>query len=360
MTNTRITYRAAVVFLWLALLSVSAAGQGRAGKALGLHTVVIDPGHGGKDPGCVSADGKTYEKTLVLKISEGLKKRIAEAYTDVSVYLTRNSNDVFVPLNDRAKFATAKGADLFISVHINATKSKSINGFSAWILGQSSKSNSDTYAFNMEICQRENEVVLLEDDYTTRYEGFDPSDPESDIFLHLMNSAYRGQSLIFAQMVDEKMKDKGPFRSSLGVRQQNFAVLRLATMPAVLLEMGFISNSGDLTELRDSEKLEKMIDHIFEAFRDYKNYYDESVGAKSQSAVFYGTQVLATEKTMGGTDAFFLGYEARSIQAGKIIKYFIGCSDNLDEARKLNSEIKRKYPDSFLVKIENEVCTRVR
>lgn len=389
-----IILRGAALLLSAISVSVVSFGQGSATKSLGLNTVVIDPGHGGKDPGCVSADRKTYEKTIVLKISEGLQKKILAAYPEMSVYLTRSSNDVFVPLNDRAKYATNKGAGLFISIHVNATKSKSVNGFSAWILGQSSKSNSDTYAFNMEICQRENEVILLEDDYTTRYQGFDPSDPESDIFLHLMNNAYREQSLIFAQLVDQKMSDGGPFHNSLGVRQQNFAVLRLASMPAVLLEMGFMSNSSDLAQLRDSKSLEKMVDKIFEAFCEYKTYYDESVGAtvkkplpqkkdastqKSEekkvdeqptktstdnanvsSTVYYGTQVLATGKKMSASDKYFLGYEPKSVWTGKLYKYFIGCSDNETKAREMYRKIKEKYPDSFLVKVENELCTRLK
>lgn len=375
-------YRAATLLVGTFMAASSAFGQGSSTKSLGLNTVVIDPGHGGKDPGCVSADKKTYEKTLVLKISEGLQKKILAAYPDMSVYLTRSSDDKFVPLNDRAKYATNKGAGLFISIHINATKSKSVNGFSAWILGQSSKSNSDTYAFNMEICQRENEVILLEDDYTTKYKGFDPSDPESDIFLHLMNNAYREQSLIFAQLVDQKMTEGGPFQNSLGVRQQNFAVLRLASMPAVLLEMGFISNSNDLAQLRDSKSLEKMINQIFEAFCEYKSYYDESVGAtvkKPQpqkkeempstvsseaptpsSSVYYATQVLATGKKMSPSDKYFIGYEPRSIWTGKLYKYFIGCSENEQKAREMYRKIKVKYPDSFLVKVENEGCTRMK
>ncbi|MCQ2141848.1 MAG: N-acetylmuramoyl-L-alanine amidase [Bacteroidales bacterium] len=385
-----IIFRTAALLVGAVSASVVSFGQGSSTKSLGLNTVVIDPGHGGKDPGCVSSDKKTYEKTLVLKISEGLQKKILAAYPDMSVYLTRSSNDVFVPLNDRAKYATNKGAGLFISIHINATKNKSVNGFSAWILGQSSKSNSDTYAFNMEICQRENEVIMLEDDYTTKYKGFDPSDPESDIFLHLMNNAYREQSLIFAQLVDQKMSEGGPFKNSLGVRQQNFAVLRLASMPAVLLEMGFMSNSSDLAQLRDSKSLEKMIDKIFDAFCEYKTYYDESVGAtvkkpkpqkpqisdekkaeepvskpsteqvNTSSAVYYATQVLATGKKMSASDKYFLGYEPKSIWTGKLFKYFIGCSEDEAKAREMYKKIKVKYPESFLVKVENELCTRVK
>ena len=242
----------------------------------GLHTVVIDPGHGGKDPGAISKDKKSHEKAFVLDISKRLKEKIEAACPDVKVLLTR-SDDRYIPLIDRAKYATKNNADVFISVHINASDhSTSVNGYSVHLLGPSDKSK-NTYAYNMEVCKRENEVILLEDDYTTTYKGFDPDDPESDIFLHLMHNSYREQSLLFAQIVDEHLKS-GPFKKSNGIYQNNFAVLRLATMPAMLLELGFISSPNDLTTLRNKDSREKLAERLCEAFCEYKKLYDESVG----------------------------------------------------------------------------------
>ena len=265
----------------------------------GLHTVVIDPGHGGKDPGAISKDKKSHEKAFVLDISKRLKEKIEAACPDVKVLLTR-SDDSYIPLIDRAKYATKNSADVFISVHINANEqSSSVNGYSVHLLGPSDKSK-NTYAFNMEVCKRENEVILLEDDYTTTYKGFDPNDPESDIFLHLMHNAYREQSLLFAQIVDEKLKG-GPFKKSNGIYQNNFAVLRLATMPAMLLELGFISSPGDLAILRDKDSREKLAERLCDAFREYKKLYDESVGAPVAAESAAAEPVEAPKQTSPAT-----------------------------------------------------------
>ena len=361
--------------------NMEVSAQSMAG--LGLHTVVIDPGHGGKDPGAISKDGRTQEKQLVLDISKMLKKKIEESNPDVKVYLTREKDGVLVPLIDRARFATSQNADLFISVHINANPKTAPNGYSIHLLGQSSDRNKDTYAFNMDVCKRENEVIMLEDDYSTTYQGFNPDDPESDIFLHLMHNAYREQSLIFAQLVDQKLAD-GPIKKSNGIMQNNLAVLRQASMPAVLLELGFISNPSDLAILRSSGSLDRIASGIATAFGEYKRIYNESVGAitqdisesetdnasdtenvqKTQDNVnddaFFATQVLASTRLMKENDPFFLGYECRYIKSGNLYKYFIGVSRDFETARETNKKIKEKYPDSFLVKVENNACTRVR
>ena len=346
---------------------------------LGLRTVVIDPGHGGKDAGAISKDSKTYEKRLVLEISKLLKKKIEDLNPGVTVLMTREKDEVFVPLIDRAKFATSHNADFFISVHINASTKTSPNGYSIHLLGPSTDKNKDTYAMNMDVVQRENSVILLEDDYSTTYQGFDPNDPESDIFLHLMTNAYREQSILFAQLVDKHLAG-GPIKKSNGISQNNFAVLRLASMPAALLELGFISNPTDLEALRSSRNLDRIAQRLAEAFTEYKRIYDESVGAGKEtkpsqpapeqgkaaaepvpsSGVWYGTQVLATKKNMDPKDKYFLGYEPRCVSTSTLNKYVIGVSEDLQEARKDFSKIKAKYPDAFLVKVDDNGCTRVK
>lgn len=384
-------FRAAILhILILTPLALSA-------QNLGLSTVVIDPGHGGKDAGCISVDKKTMEKKLVLDISTRLSKRIREAYPGVKVLMTRSEDD-FVELAGRAEYATRNNASLFISVHINSASGKKTtpNGYSVHILGQSTDKNKDTYAFNMDVCKRENEVILLEDDYTTTYQGFDPNDPESDIFLRLMANAYREQSLLFAQKVNDKMKT-GPFSKSNGIYQNNFAVLRLASMPAVLLELGFMSNPNDLAQLRKSSSIDKIVDNLFDAFCEYKTIYDESVGAQKvlpiinkgkdanaasgnvaakaaaaadgkspadapgevSAGLCYATQVIATARTIAPDDSFFLGYEPKCIDDGRLKKYFIGVSEDISKAREMYSIIHAKYQDSFFVKLENGVPVRV-
>ena len=367
------------LILCLCLLSFACAetlsAQSKGSADLRLHTVVIDPGHGGKDPGTMSADKKTTEKTLALKISRMFAARIREAYPEVKVVMTRDK-DVLIPLNTRAKIASDADAQLFISIHINGIARKSVNGFTAYILGPSNKSNYDSYEVNMEVCKRENSVIYLEDDITA-YKDYDES-PESQILLQLMQNAFREQSLAFAETVSQHM-GKNPFKKNWGVMQGNFAVLRRASMPAVLLEFGFMTNADDLAILRSDEKIRTMVDRLFAAFAEYKTNYDKSVtiaepapkaepksegegkpAAKSgtTSAVYYGTQVLASSKKMAPGDKFFKGFETEAVRVGNLYKYVAGADEDLGKARENFSRIKKVFPDAFFVKVEDSQITR--
>ena len=167
------------------LLFFSHDGYSANDGKLGLKTVCIDAGHGGKDPGCVSKDKNTYESRVALDVAKRLSEKITAAYPDVKVVMTRTT-DTFISLGDRADKANKNNADLFISIHVNTVSSSSPNGFSIHVLGQSSKKDRDLFAYNMNVCKRENSVMMLEDDYSTKYQGFDPSDPESFIFYKLI------------------------------------------------------------------------------------------------------------------------------------------------------------------------------
>ena len=367
------------LILCLCLLSFACAetlsAQSKGSADLRLHTVVIDPGHGGTDPGTMSADKKTTEKTLALKISRMFAARIREAYPEVKVVMTRDK-DVLIPLNTRAKIASDADAQLFISIHINGIARKSVNGFTAYILGPSNKSNYDSYEVNMEVCKRENSVIYLEDDITA-YKDYDES-PESQILLQLMQNAFREQSLAFAETVSQHM-GKNPFKKNWGVMQGNFAVLRRASMPAVLLEFGFMTNADDLAILRSDERIRTMVDRLFAAFAEYKTNYDKSVtiaepapkaepkpegegkpAAKSgtTSAVFYGTQVLASSKKMAPGDKFFKGFETEAVRVGNLYKYVAGADEDLGKARENFARIKKVFPDAFFVKVEDSQITR--
>lgn len=358
---------------------------------LSLRTIVIDAGHGGKDAGTISSDKKTYEKTLTLDLSKRFAEKVREAYPEMKVVLTR-SRDEFVPLNTRARIASDAEAQLFISIHINASaRSKTVNGFSAYILGPSQKSKYDSYEVNMEVCKRENSVIYLEDDYSTKYKGYDDS-PESQILLQLMQNAFREQSLSFAETVSAGM-DGGPFARNWGVMQGNFAVLRQASMPAVLLEFGYMTNPDDLSKLRDAGKIDMILDNLFSAFSIYKEQYDKSVSlgtekaeprsevpesrsavtspAKEQSkpdkggiegnsggSVKYGTQVLASSKRMSAADKFFKGMEVEAVPSGSLFKYVLCPSDDIAKASQDYIKVKKLFPDSFFVKISDGAVTR--
>jgi len=352
-----------------------------------LSTVVIDPGHGGKDAGCISPSGKTMEKTLVLDIAKRLAEKIKAGYPDVKVILTR-SDDTFVTLQGRADIANANNANLFISVHVNSVPGKrnGPNGYSVHILGQYNSKNKDMYAGNMDVVRRENSVIKLEDDYTTRYEGFDPNDPESYIFMNLMQNAYLEQSFKFAQAVDKEMKG-GAFRQSRGISQNAFYVLWRTAMPAVLIECGFLSNSADREALITEKGRARIASDIYNAFKIYKKEYDgydvakgfgtgksehisrassktidesAETTAKEPNAIVYGTQVLVSSKSMSESDPFFKGNKVIKVQAGRFFKYIIGFSADLDVAKKKNHSLSREFTDSFLVKVENNAAERIR
>lgn len=371
------------------LLSLALCGAPvLAGNDLGLNTVVIDPGHGGKDPGAVSADKKTYEKSIVLDIATRLKRKISEGCPEVNVIVTRGQE--FISLNDRAEKANKAGANLFISLHINAAPRSAANGFSVHCMGQSSKKNTDLYEYNMNICKRENSVILLEDDYSTKYEGFNPEDPESNIFMQLMQNAYLEQSLNFAGTVKKHLKD-GPIKADRGISQDPFYVLWKTAMPSVLVELGFISNPSDLAVLREAENREKIADCLYRAFVEYKAAYDKSVSVDSKTSaeqpakaeakpavpeaaavpgepaaedvqqdVIYGVQIFAVGRKIESGAPEFLGYEPVVVKGTKVLKYVIGADTELSVVRERFEAIRIKYPDSYIVKIEGDSISQVR
>lgn len=375
----------------LSVLLLSAAfpafPQGKASPDLSLKTIVVDPGHGGKDAGTTSADKKTYEKTLTLKISKLFADKVRAAYPEMKVLLTRDK-DAFIPLNTRAKKASDADAQLFISIHVNASaRSKSIHGFSAYILGPSTKSKYDSYEVNMDVCKRENSVIYLEDDFSTTYKDYDDS-PESQILLQLMQNAFREQSLAFAEAVSAHL-ESGPFAKNWGVMQGNFAVLRRASMPAVLLEFGFMTNDDDLARLRSDKRIGEMVDRLFDAFVEYKTNYDKSVAleqsktpapaaaapaaepakpsatasetpaAKSETAgTVYGTQILAGSRVIPAGDKCFKGFKTLSVKVGNLYKYIAQPDADKQRAAADYARVKKVFPDAFFVKVENGEISR--
>ena len=388
----------AAVLIAASIVPYRAAGQDR----LKLSTIVIDPGHGGHDPGCISADRKTQEKSVALDIATRLARKIETNLPGVKVVLTR-SDDRFVTLSGRADIANDLGADLFISIHVNAqAKGSSASGYSIHCLGQSSREGNDLFSKNLELCKRENSVILLEDDYQTRYQGFDPSDPQSYILFSLMQNAHLEHSLAFADAVAKAMKG-GPIARSRGVSQDPFWVLWRTTMPAVLVEVGFITNENDLKTLRSQEGRDGIAQNLLKAVQTFKKRYDGSTSttsspepaakptqeaktepadapkteqkteakadptpepvpekAENVSGILYGVQVLATSKKMKPTDSFFKGYTPVEVQSGKLYKYLLVPGDDLAAVRKKKKELDKEFPGCFLVRKEGETLTRVQ
>ncbi len=348
------------------IVILSMCFSGGASTDLTLRTVVIDAGHGGKDPGAISKDGKTFEKNFTLDIAKRLSALIKDKYPDVKVVMTR-TDDTFISLDRRAERANECRADLFISIHINSAYSTKSAGFSTHVLGQSSQKNRDLYKANLELVKRENSVIMLDDNYNARQAGFDPSDPSSYIFMTMMQSAHLQQSIDFAQIVGRKLQG-GPITVNRGVSQDPFYVLWKTTMPAVLVELGFISNPQDLKELKKTTARSDLAKRLFEAFKEYKEQYDASTSRTADRTaeistvdnVLYGVQIFAVSSDVKKGDGRLLGYEPMVFQSGKIKKYVVGVSDSREKTMKEYKKIKTKYPDCFMVEIKGKTVSRCR
>ncbi|GAB3266353.1 hypothetical protein GCM10027347_34310 [Larkinella harenae] len=230
-----------------------------------LRTVVLDPGHGGKDPGTMTK--RNRESRIVLKIALELGRRIKEELPGVKVIYTR-STDVFIELNERSAIANRNKADLFISIHVNASPSSSrVNGTETYTMGLH-KTNG-----NLDVAKRENAVILKESNYKENYQGFDPDSPLAHIMLANYQHAFMNNSIDFAQKVEWSFK-KNAERPSRGVKQAGFIVLWRTTMPSVLVETGYITNPDEERYLASQEGQHELANAIFRAFKAYKDEVD--------------------------------------------------------------------------------------
>ncbi|MGB1206665.1 MAG: N-acetylmuramoyl-L-alanine amidase family protein [Chitinophagales bacterium] len=224
-----------------------------------INRVVIDAGHGGKDNGC---SGKhTKEKGITLAIALKLGKYIEENIPNVKVIYTRKK-DFFVELHERAALANRNNADLFISVHCNAS-SPSAYGTETYVMGV------DKSRENLDVARRENAVVLLENDYKEKYDGFDLDNPENEIIFSLYQNAYLDQSIQLAAFIEDQFKTRAK-RHSRGVRQESFLVLYKTAMPSVLVETGFLTNGKEEKYLKSEAGQTYVASAIFRAFKEYK------------------------------------------------------------------------------------------
>lgn len=350
--------RAGILILILCWIPFRAAAQE---SGVRLRTVVIDPGHGGHDPGAIY--GKMKEKDINLDLALRLGKRIGENYPEVKVVYTR-STDRFIELAERGNIANRNHADLFISIHVNSARNTTASGTETFVMG------TDKSASNMEVCKRENSVILLEDDYSTTYEGFDPDNPESYIIFNLMQNAHFEQSIAFASLVQEQFAKNGPIRKSRGVRQAPLMVLWRTTMPSVLVEVGFLSNASDRSIMDQAANRQKMAEDIFRAFSSFKKGYD----AGSSSAAFYaaapspaeeeetvGTaagphyeiQILAVSKKLKKGAPDLKGetaYQCRFING--MYKYSVGNFATKAEAERRLKEVRKKFSGAFVIAVE--------
>ena len=227
-------------------------------------TVVLDPGHGGKDPGAVGKKGQ--EKNINLNVALAVGKMINEKHPDVKVVYTRQT-DKYVTLQERPNIANDADGDIFISIHTNASESTKAYGAETFTLGLS-KSQA-----NFEVAKRENSVLLLEEGNKETYQGFDPTSPDSYIMFEFMQSKYIDQSVEIAYYIQKEFVEIK--RLDRGVRQAIFWVLHQVKMPSILVELGFITNPTEETFLLSDEGQTKMATCIYSAFEKYKHEYDK-------------------------------------------------------------------------------------
>lgn len=326
-------------------------------------TVVIDAGHGGKDPGARGA--KSVEKTINLQVALRLGRMIREEYPGVKVLYTRE-DDRFVPLDTRADIANRNKADLFISIHVNSVrKGGSARGAETYALGLAKTDE------NLEVAMRENSAILLEDNYQQRYEGFDPNSTESYIIFEFMQNKHLEQSISFASEVQKGFAQAG--RADRGVRQAGFLVLRKTGMPGVLVELGFISNPAEEQYMSSAAGQDALAGAIAKAFGSYKRSFDkrqpagapsppleetvappppqpESPAGRKPEGSVYRIQILTSDKKLPAGSRFFKGYKDVEVFHEKgIYKYTYGKSSDYNAILKLWRKVRQDFKDAFIV-----------
>ncbi len=253
-------YLTALIFSFAVLLNMALSQNG----TYHVKTIVIDPGHGGKDPGAIGKKSKEKDITLAIALKTGnyIKKNIK----GVKVIYTR-TKDEFVPLYKRAEIANKNNADLFISIHVNSAPNKKAYGTETYIMGLHKSED------NLQVAIKENSAALLEDNYKQNYEGIDPKSPETYIIMTLYQNAYRDYSLKFARFVQDQFRLRAK-RRDLGVKQAGFLVLWKTTMPAVLIEVGFISNPKEELYLNTDYGQSIIASAIYRAVKDYIKFVE--------------------------------------------------------------------------------------
>lgn len=343
-------------------------------------TVVIDAGHGGKDPG--ARGSVVNEKDINLAVAHKLGSKIMANHEDVKVIYTRKT-DRFIELDERANIANRNKADLFISIHTNSVKKGSTaRGTETYTLGLARTDE------NLAVAMLENSAILLEDNYEQKYEGFDPNSSESYIIFEFMQNKHMEQSISFASEIQKCFV--AAKRADRGVRQAGFLVLRKTSMPSVLVELGYISNREEERFMKSAEGQNKLVAALHEAFARYKKEYDrkqegisgvarsveskpvcdigETNPAKSvpvgseqdilnkknkpaaSGKVIYKVQILTSDKKLSRGAKVFKGYKNVDFFVEKgIYKYTYGETTDFNEVRRLRRKLAKDFKDAFIV-----------
>lgn len=353
-----------VIPMLLLLLYVPQAVAQKKGKEKPF-TVVIDPGHGGVDPGALGR--KSKEKDINMNVSKLLASMIDDKYPEVKVIFTRTT-DVKIPLVQRADIANKANADLFISIHSNASKSKTANGCETFTLGAGSSVEAKAAAMY------ENEVILSEDNFEEIYKGFDPRSSESYIIFELIRNHDMELSAEIAQMVQVGMVKESKL-TNRGVSSAGFLVLHRTVMPSILVELGFITNSKDENLIASKEGQKKLAKGIFEGFSKYYEIYGQKKEksnnkpvvktneSKTNTAVpqkevskdkpVFKLQIFASSSKLAPGDKRFKGEKAQYYTENGVYKYTIGESNSYEEIQQIKKNLSEKFKEAFVVAFLN-------
>ncbi len=332
-----------------------------------IKTIVIDPGHGGKDSGTMGTKRfRVYEKHVALAVSLKLGKYISETFPEVEVIYTRDS-DIFLELNERTEIANKSNADLFISIHCDGFTNPKPSGASVFVMGMSK------LKANMDVAMRENSAIYLEDNYKQKYEGFDPKSPESYIVFSLMQNTYLNQSLKIAEQVENQFSTRAN-RKSRGVKQAPFYVISRTNMPSILIECGFLTNPKEEEFLHSDLGQDYIASAIFRAFRSYKESVevkeekveqDTSISEitqnniklekidvdkeESQINLIFKVQIGTYLKSMLDQKEF-VNLNAEEVKINGTYKYFIISGNDKKEADKLKNNLRENgFNGAFVV-----------
>lgn len=365
--------------------------------------LVLDAGHGGHDPGAIGKISR--EKDITLTVVRLVGSLIEKRLPDVKVVYTRKT-DIFIPLEERASIANNNHADMFISIHVNAAKSRAAYGAETYTLGLA-KSQS-----NLDVAMAENAVMLLEDDYQTKYRGFDPSSVDSYIMFEFMMDTYMDNSISFATDIQKQFTQSAK-RFDRGVRQAGFWVLHRSACPSVLIELGFISNYSEEMYLTSNTGQNELAEGIYSAFLKYKNNHykklnytnrDESdsagiqekrtednrkekevkdvkevkdsgdikvapVNAKNEALnseegkqiPVFKIQIKASPTSLKNNHTDFKGLKnVDYYKEGGMYKYTYGAETEYSKITKLKNDINAKFPDAFIIAFVGEKKITVR
>jgi len=327
-------------------------------------TLVIDAGHGGKDPGAVGK--KSYEKNIALAIAIKLGSYIESRMPDVKVIYTRKT-DVFIDLDVRAGIANNANADLFLSIHVDGIGTPNAYGTSTYVMGITKNKT------NLALAKKENKVIELEKDYTEKYQGFDPNNPTDEIMYSAVQGAYIKQSLKMASRVQDQFRTRAK-RRDRGVHPAPFLVLWKTTMPSVLIENGYITNPREEDFLNTVYGQDIMASAIYRAFIEFKTdteartasnytYVSDETGNNDDTSIIapmskpeleFRVQILASRNRIPANSKVFKGYRTfEETRDGIYYKYTSAPKLSYEESSLIRKQLLKSFPGAFIVAFKN-------